>query len=207
MWYDIAVLVVLGFALLHGAMKGFVWQLATIAALVCGFGFATSFSPAVAAYLPAKPPLNRWLAMFVLYLAISFVAFAVGRTLKDWIDKARFGAYDRHLGALFGLVKGVLFSLVVTFFIVTLSVEMRETVLNSRSGQAAAIIMDRLHPVLPEELHELLEPYIHRLDKAELDLHHRTAKSPATDSAGESAPWFDFSLFSSPSQGPDHHHQ
>ena len=165
MYYDLLVLAILVIAVIRGAMKGFVWQLAVIGALVSFFLFAETASLAIAPLIDVEPPLNRWIAMLIIYLALSFVAFRVARGLRSWIEKAKFQEYDRHLGALFGLVKGVTFALVLTFFVVTISESQREKILHSYSGHAAALIMDRLHPVMPEELHDVLEPYIHQLDR------------------------------------------
>ncbi|MGH7127321.1 MAG: CvpA family protein [Planctomycetaceae bacterium] len=173
MWYDLIVVAVLIFAAYRGAMKGFVWQLATIAALVLCFLFAESASLVLAPYIPAEPPLNRWVAMFLLYLLFSFLCFSLAKGLQGWIEKAKFTEYDRHLGGVFGLVKGMAFALVMTFFVVTLSEKTRGHILHTYSGTAAAIVMDRLHPVMPDELHDVLEPYIHQLDRPDLPLKHR----------------------------------
>jgi len=171
-WFDILIVVILLYATIRGAMKGIVWQLAIIAAIVLCFWFSESLSVSVAPYINVEPPLNRWLAMLGIYLGFSFICFAVARVLRDLIEKIKFQEYDRHLGALFGFIKGTIISLVLIFFIVTISQQSRATVLSSYSGRAAAIIMDRLHPVMPDELHEVLEPYIHSLDQKGLGLLH-----------------------------------
>jgi len=172
MWYDVIVVGILVFAMIRGAMKGMVWQLAVIAAIVLCFAFAESLSLSLAPLISVEPPLNRWIAMFLLYVGFSFVCFAAARVLRDFIEKARFEAFDTHLGAAFGLLKGVAFSLVLTFFVVTISESQRSTILNSYSGYASAVIMDALHPVMPAGLHDVLEPYIHRLDHPGLPLKH-----------------------------------
>jgi len=173
MWYDVVVLGILVFAVIRGAVKGFIWQVAGIAAIVLCFIFAEELSQYVAPFLTdlgVEAPLNRWLAMFVIYLGLSLVVFLVARMLRDMIEKIRLTEYDRHLGALFGLLKGAIFCLVLTFFLVTLSPSAQTAIRGSYSGNAAAIVMDHLHPVLPDEVHEALEPYIHRLDSPNLDL-------------------------------------
>jgi membrane protein required for colicin V production len=92
--------------------------------------------------------------------------------LNDSIEKAKFGEYNRHLGAILGFVKGVVICLLLTFFIVTVSEEARAVLKDSRSGMAAAVIMDRLHPVMPEKLHDALDEYIHQLDSEDLPLEY-----------------------------------
>ena len=68
-------------------------------------------SLALAPLITVKPPLNRWIAMFILYIGFSLISFGVARQLRDWIEKAQFVEYDRHLGALLGLVKGIVICL------------------------------------------------------------------------------------------------
>jgi uncharacterized membrane protein required for colicin V production len=173
MWYDLLTLGILMYAMFRGAMKGIVWQLATIAALLMCFFFSGSLSAAVAPFIRVEPPLNQWIAMFILYLGFSFVSFGVARALHEMIESMRIEALDRHLGAILGLVKGGMFSLFLTFFLVTLSHSARETIISSESGYVAAVVIDRLDPVIPGDLHALLEPYIRRLDAPEIERQHR----------------------------------
>jgi membrane protein required for colicin V production len=188
MWYDVLMLGIVLYAAIRGAARGFIWQVATIASIVFCFVFAERLAPKVTAMIPdVEPPLNRWLAMFILYLAFSFAAFVVARFLRDRIEKARFGEYDRHLGTLFGGLKGIAFCLVITFFVVTLSATARSYVAGTYSGYAAAIVMDRLHPIMPEDLHEAIGPYIHQLDRPGMDLRHAHGddESSAHDDHGD----------------------
>lgn len=170
MWFDALILCILIFATIRGAMKGIVWQLAVIASLVFCFFFAGGLSQALAPHIGVEAPLNRWISMFILYTVFSFLAFGAARLIRDWMEEIRFVEFDKHLGAVLGFVKGAIFCLFVTFFAVTLSEKFRGEVLESQSGRVAALVMDRLHPVMPAELHDVLEPYIHRLDQPGLDL-------------------------------------
>ena len=126
MWYDLLTLGILMYAMFRGAMKGVVWQLATIAALLMCFFFSGSLSHVVAPFIRVEEPLNKWIAMLVLYLGFSFVSFGVARVMHEAIENMRIEALDRHLGALLGLVKGAMFSMFLTFFLVTLSHSARE---------------------------------------------------------------------------------
>jgi uncharacterized membrane protein required for colicin V production len=167
---DLVVITVLLYTTWRGASRGLVSQLAWIVALIACFAFAKSFSlklaPLIAQNFPQiEPPLDRWISMFILYMGFAFVSFGVARVLRGWLEKAKFDGFDKHLGGLFGLVKGVVICLVGIFFAVTLSSGMRETVLASHSGHAAAVIMQRLAPVMPNELAGVIE-------KAQQHLNH-----------------------------------
>lgn len=184
MWYDLLTLVILMYAMFRGAMKGVVWQLATIAALLCCFFFSGTLSAVIAPFIRVEPPLNQWIAMFILYLGFSFVSYGVARVLHEMIETMKIEALDRHLGAILGLVKGGMFSLFLTFFLVTLSHAARETIISSESGYVAAVVIDRLDPVIPGDLHALLEPYIRRLDAPEIEREHREERLAREDRDG-----------------------
>lgn len=195
-WYDIVMVAFLIFALIRGAMKGIVWQLAAIAAIVLCFYFSGTLSAQIAPMIPVEAPANQWIAMFALYVGFSFVSFGLARIVRGAMEKAKFEALDRHLGAVFGLVKGVAFCLVVTFFFATYSTEMHQIVEKSHSAYASAFIMDRLHPVMPEKILNVVDPYIHGLDRPGMDLkynHHGDDDhshhiDQMADALGDSAP-------------------
>jgi uncharacterized membrane protein required for colicin V production len=174
MWYDLGVALVLVLAAWHGSRKGLVWQLATIGALVLAFGFAGSLSPRVAPLTGLKSPLDRWVALAILYIVFSFGCFLLARGLRSAIEKVKFQDYDSHLGAIFGFVKGAVFCLVATFFAVTLWPQSHPFILGSYSGLAAARLFDEIGPVVPAEYHKHLEASLEALRNPEAHLaeHH-----------------------------------
>jgi len=172
MWYDLLCLGILTFFAIRGAMKGVVWQLAGIAGIILCFIFADGISAAAGPYVHLEPPLNHWAVLFGAYLVFSFVCFGLARGISSWIEKNKLKEFDSHLGAVFGLIKGVILCLVMTFLVVTVSQSARVALKSSHSGKAAAIIMDRLHPILPKKLHDALGEYIHLLDSDDLPLLH-----------------------------------
>lgn len=175
MWYDLVVLAILILFTLRGAMKGMVWQLAGIAGIVLCFLFADAISAFAGPYVALEPPLNNWVVLLVAYILFTLVAFLMAGQISESLEKAKLKEFDRHLGAMFGFVKGVVLCLIMTFLIVTVSDTARAALLQSRSGYAAAKIVDTVHPylpILPENLQTALEKYIHLLDNPEFDLEH-----------------------------------
>ena len=167
MGFDIFILFMLLFTTIRGAAKGVAWQLAGIGALVLCFMFATPLSLTLAPMIKVAAPLNRWIAMLGIYLVFSFGTFAIARGFREALEKARFVEFDRHMGALFGLFKGAILALVITFFAVAMSEQTRTYILKTYTGYAAAHIMNALDPVMPKELHAILEPYMHELDSVD----------------------------------------
>ena len=160
MWYDILVVCILLFFLAKGAARGLVWQLAGIAGILLCVTFAGTASNVIGPHIKLAPPANQWAVMFITYLLASFVAFGFARTLNGWIDKMELKEYNRHLGALFGLIKGVLLVLILTFMIVTFSEKTRGMLKDSKAAHFAAKAIQQIEPIIPDKLHEAVSKYI-----------------------------------------------
>ena len=158
--YDLLMLVILVMAGLFGAWKGLAWQVASIASLVLSCIVAIRFSAQVAPYIYGQEPWNRFLAMLILFLVTSLVIWVLFRFVAGFIDRLKLKEFDRQMGALFGVAKGLLFCLVITFFAVTLAEGSRQAVLNSHSGWVTANLLQRAGPVMPEEVRNVLGKHI-----------------------------------------------
>ena len=163
--YDAVMLALLIFATVFGAWKGMAWQIASLASIVVSVMAAVHFSGPLAPIFSNREPWNRFIAMFVLYLLTSFTIWIIFRFVARFIDRVKLKEFDRQMGALFGLAKGILFCVVITFFAVTLSENLRQTVLASFSGRAIAVLIKNATPVLPEEVTDVLGKYIEELDR------------------------------------------
>jgi membrane protein required for colicin V production len=163
--YDIIMLVVLGATTFLGFRKGLAWQIASVAAIVVSYLVAVQFRDVLSQQIDAEPPWNTFLAMLILYVGTSFVIWLVFQFVRGFIDRAKLHEFDQQLGAVFGLAKGVLLCVIITLFAVTLlSDEQRRQIIKSRSGLYIAQLLDRADAIMPEELHEFLHPYLHRLE-------------------------------------------
>ena len=176
--YDILMLAVLVLTTVFGAWKGMAWQIASLSSLVVSCLVALRFSGPLAPYISQHEPWNRFLAMLLLYLVTSLVIWMVFRLVAGMIDRVELREFDRQVGALFGLFKGTLLCLVVTFFAVTLSEGARQSILKSRSGYYIALMIERGTPAMPQEVRDVLGKYIHQLDE-KLD-----PSTPAEESPG-----------------------
>ncbi len=86
--------------------------------------------------------------------------------IKGTIDRLKLREFDRQVGALFGLAKGLLYCTLLTLFAVTLMGDrVRETIVRSKSGHYIANVLDRSQAVIPPEIHEVVRPYLDRFDQ------------------------------------------
>jgi len=163
--YDIVMLVVLAGATLFGAIKGFAWQVASVASLAISYYVAYRFREPFSEAIKADPPWNRFLAMLILYVGTSLVIWVAFRMVSRSIDRMKLKDFDRQLGALIGLAKGGLICTLITMFAVALcGPKIREQIVQSRSGFYIAKVLDQSDLVIPPELHEVVSPYIERFE-------------------------------------------
>ncbi len=170
--YDLLMLIVLVGAVVWGAWKGFAWQVASLASMAASYFVALTFRQQVSQFISATPPWNIFLSMLILFLGTSLVVWVGFNFVAEMIEKVKLKEFDRQVGALFGFAKGVLLCVLITLFAVTLLSEpQRQAICNSRSGYYIAILLDKADAVIPGEVHEVLNPYIERLDR-EIDHPH-----------------------------------
>jgi membrane protein required for colicin V production len=164
--YDLLMIIVLAAAVVWGAWKGFAWQIASLASLVASYVVAMMFRQQLTQYINASPPWNMFLSMLILFLGTSLVVWIGFNLVAEMIEKVKLKEFDRQIGAIFGLAKGVLLCVLITLFAVTLLSEpQRQAICNSRSGYYIAVLLDKADGVIPGELHQVLDPYIDRLDQ------------------------------------------
>jgi membrane protein required for colicin V production len=165
--YDVLMLVVLALAIVWGAWKGLVWQIASILSIILSYFVALRFRQPLAGIIEATPPWNMFLAMLILFLGTGLVVWLGFNLVSEFLERVKLKEFDRQLGALFGAAKGALICILVTLFSVALLGDaQRQAICNSKSGYYIAVLLDRADLVIPRELHSVLEPYLDRLDKS-----------------------------------------
>lgn len=179
-FYDLLMGAVMLLSIVYGISRGFIWQLASLSSLVLSCWAAVRWSSSLAPILSRQEPWNRWLAMLIIFVLCSLVVWLVFQAIAKWLQKIRLEGFDRQMGAIFGLIKGVLFCLVITFFSITLSVSTRSIVLESRSGPFLARLIPNAVAILPEEVRTSIGEY---LDEFEAQL--ETAPLPPNPAASD----------------------
>jgi len=163
--YDLFMLAILLWCGVYGAIKGVAWQVAALASIFVSGAVAGRFSEQLAPLLSNEAPWNRLLAMCILYFGTSMAIWMVFHVVKQWINRLHWKEFDRQLGALLGLLKGVLWCIVITFFAVMLSDSARQKVLQSRSGYCIALITHRAARLLPADIQATLGKYLDEFNR------------------------------------------
>jgi membrane protein required for colicin V production len=157
-------LAVLAGTTLFGAWKGMVWQLASLGALFASGFVAIRFSGRLAPAI-SQEQWGQFAAMLILYILTSLVIWLLFRLVAGFLDRLKLREWDRQLGVLFGLAKGLLLCVVITFFAVTLSESARQTIARTYSGRGASLLIEKTLPLMPQEARGLLGQYLLELNQ------------------------------------------
>jgi membrane protein required for colicin V production len=166
--YDVLMIVVLVAATVFGMWKGMAWQIASLASLVMSYFIALRFADRLAPTFEviAPPPLNKFVAMLLIYMATSFFIWSMFRFVSSVIDRVKLEYFDRQMGAIFGFAKGVLLCVAITFFAVSLLPQpQKEQILASQTGHYIVVLIDKTDSVVPPEIHDVIGPFLHRINE------------------------------------------
>ena len=153
-WFDIAFLVVLARSIGGGIWRGLVHEVLSLGGWVLAFLAANLFSAPLSEYLPAamQAELRVLLAWSVVFFGVLLIASLFGMLLKRFIKTVGLGSTDRTLGALFGLLRGLLIGLVFTLLAGLTRFTADPAFKNSFFGPPLARTVVQLKPWLPPAL-------------------------------------------------------
>lgn len=120
---DIILIVPLIFAAWAGYRKGFVIEIASLAALILGIYAAINFSFYAAELLDQNFDMSeKWvniIAFIITFVVVVFVIYVIGRIIEKFIDILMLGFVNRLFGLVFGVLKWA-FILSILIYIVQL---------------------------------------------------------------------------------------
>ena len=128
--FDHAVLVLIGFSVLLGVIRGFVREVIALATWAVAVVMASVYGGEAAPLLAKQIPDESWraLAAFVaVFFVVLIVMSLIGLFMSRLIRSAGLGVEDRLLGSLFGLARGLLV-VVVLVLLAGLTALPRQTV-------------------------------------------------------------------------------
>jgi len=150
-WFDVTAIAVLALSAGFAFFKGFVREIASLAGLIIGSILAFRF------YKNGADMLTPWIhtsnirnftAFFVIFLFIVLISAVISFLIKRLFDSAGLSFYDRFLGLLFGLLRGVV--IVYVFVIVLQGFGMAGNTLNeSKSYRIVARTMGTILTFVP----------------------------------------------------------
>ena len=158
-WLDVSFLAVLALSVVVGLVRGFVFELLSLAGwLVAWFG-AQWAAPMAAAHIPigsAGSALN-FAAAFVGCFLLALLAWSLlARLLRMLIHATPLSLADRALGAGFGLVRGAVLLLAVATVVLLTPAAQSQGWRLSHGAAWLGITLQGLRPLLPPAMAEFL---------------------------------------------------
>ncbi len=116
-YFDIAVVIILLFFTVRGALRGVIDELTGLVSIVAGFFFARQYSAQVAEHLQAFLP-EQWLipAAFALIFFVCIVVVALlGYFLKAILNALFVGFLNNLFGLIVGFLKGYVICICIAY--------------------------------------------------------------------------------------------
>lgn len=152
---DWVVLGVLLASVLFGAWRGLVYEVLSVLSWIAAFVLAQWLAADVAAMLPMDEAAEavRYAAAFVVvFIAAVFAGALLAWVTKKLIESVGLRPADRALGALFGLVRGVVLVLVLAVVVYITPLKEGAWWKESLTAGVATAALRGLQPVVPERL-------------------------------------------------------
>ena len=143
-------------SLVVGAWRGLVHELMSLAGWVAAFFVAQWLAQDVAQWLPlwreAAPQVRYALSFVLVFVASMFAAALVSWLLGKVVSTAGLKPVDRSLGGIFGLVRGVVVSLVLAVVVHLLGMRSQDWWQDSHVTPVLGTLLAGLKPVLPQAM-------------------------------------------------------
>ena len=155
-WICIAVLLA---SLLLGAWRGFVYELMSVLGWVAAFILAQMFAGALAQHIPmasATEAVRFAVAFAVLFILGAFVGGFVASLVRRLANAIGLRPVDRTLGAVFGVLRGLVLLLAVAVVVNMTSFHDAAWWQDSPGAKLATDVLGQLKPMLPETFRSYL---------------------------------------------------
>lgn len=155
-WFFVAVLLV---SLLIGAWRGLVFEVISLLSWIAAFVLAQWFAPDLALKLPmagASEPIRYAAAFTLVFVLAVFAGSLLARLGKGLFSSVGLNPADRTLGALFGLLRGVLVLLGLTLVLGMTPLKSDLWWRQSAGVAMATAALQGVKPVLPEKFGKYL---------------------------------------------------
>ncbi|MBR2695151.1 MAG: CvpA family protein [Thermoguttaceae bacterium] len=148
--FDVFVILFLFYCIFMGGKRGIFLQITSIVSLLAGWYVSSRYSVNFKSYFPLGDALSGKAASIATFFAVEIGVLILGKVLSGMLVGGILKEANRQLGALFGLVKGLIVCLVVTYFAVTLSSTSKKFVIGSQSGRMMIQLLCEIQKIIPD---------------------------------------------------------
>jgi len=166
-WVDLLLMAVVVLSALFGLVRGFVFELMSLAGWFVAYLAARWLSPFLAPYLSVGAPgspLNHMVAYAVTF-ALALLMWSLAAHLARLLIRATpLGMVDRLLGGMFGAVRGALVLLLATLVVGLTPISQSPDWKASQLAPRLNNILDDLKPLLPAQFSDHLPAFVRPID-------------------------------------------
>ena len=151
---DWILVTLLAASMVLGAWRGLVYEVLSVLGWIAAFLLAQWFAPVAAELLPMpqSDQTIRYAAGFVLvFIASVFAAGLISALMKKIISVVGLRPVDRILGAMFGVVRGVIFLLALSVVVHMTALHESEWWTDSKGTPMLMTLLKGIKPMLPEK--------------------------------------------------------
>ena len=156
---DLILLIGLGLSVIVGAWRGLVTEMLSLAGWLVAYFGAQWFGPAAGQWVPVGEPgsrLNVVAGMVVVFVLAWLVWALLSWALVQVVRASALSGPDRAMGAVFGLMRGLLVALVVVTLVSLTPIAKWTPWQQSRGVAWMQVLLDGLRPMLPAEVLQYL---------------------------------------------------
>jgi membrane protein required for colicin V production len=162
-WIDIVLSLLILASVVAGFVKGFAWQVVRILFLFFGILLAKAYAEPLGVQLRpllgshGQPPGDRYVAYAVLFTVIYVSSLGIAFGIRTAIEKMKLSSFDRLLGGVLGLLKGILVAYAAFLFFAVVKADdstIGRALRESESARVVAGIDAIVHPLFPPEFHD-----------------------------------------------------
>jgi membrane protein required for colicin V production len=158
-WLDAVALGVVAWNAVFGLIRGATFQVLRLAMIGTGIVLARRYAPAFGEWLEGPLPdaadsTRLVAAWFAILVSTALVGMVLLRVMRKILAAWRLGGYDRFLGLLVGMLKGVVIVILVTLLLGAAAepLGLRSTLDATRVAPFSAYVVERAAPIFPGTL-------------------------------------------------------
>ena len=150
-WLDYAVIAVLVISIAWGAWRGLVHEVLSLIGWILAFVMGNLFAMPLAEMFPAamRPELRVVVAFLLIFVGTLVVAALLAALFTKFIKVSVLHSLNRWLGALFGLLRGLLIVVVLAMVAGLTSLPRKPDWTHSATGYSLSQTVVQLKPWLP----------------------------------------------------------
>jgi membrane protein required for colicin V production len=168
-FFDIIVIVILGYCLIRGIFRGLVKELSSIIGVFGGFYAAYTYYPVLA------KPLSKWIAnagylnilSFLIIFCGVFIIISILGIIINYLLKIVFlGWLDRVTGAMFGAMKGILIVSVLLIALTAFLPKNTPVIKDSLLAPYVTLVSEKMAKVISKDMKHDFSTKIATIKKA-----------------------------------------